>query len=282
MQKLFNKILVPVDFSPRSKAAVEKAVEIAQQYNCQIHLLHVANHSPFTTIALAEGHTMVPAIMVENKVELEAQMKRLIKYIELLATDTVQVFCGIREGSWNESVVEYVYDNHIDLVLIGQNRSALTKRKMFVNPDFIAEKTNIPVITIPSNRRLTKLYSIVIPVTNFLPVRKLMYGVYIGSFYNTTIKLLGVENERVKKQVQYYLAKSLQLITDNCDVRVETEIIVSENVAEAVHEFAMLQSADLVIVNPGTQTKMPGFFSSLLGNILQKYSAPPILAVNPG
>lgn len=282
MQKLFNEILVPVDFSPRSKAAVEKAVEIAGQYNCRIHLLHVTNLSTFTTIALAEGHTMVPAIMVENKVALNTQMNRLVKHIQFLSTNAVRVSCSIQEGTWNESVVNFVCANNIDLVLIAQNRSTLIKRKMYVNPDFIAEKTNIPVITIPSNRRLTRLYSIVIPVTNFLPVRKLMYGVYIGSFYNTTIKLLGIENQRMKKQVQYYLTKSLQLITDNCDVRVETEIIVSNNVAEAVNQFAMLQSADLVIVNPGTQTKMPGFFSSLLGNILQKYSAPPILTVNPG
>lgn len=281
MKKLFNKILVPVDLSARSKPAVEKAIEIARQYNCHIHLLHVSSLSSLTTVAMAEGHMMVPAINVDTRQELNYQMNRLVKYVQFLSSNSFYVSSSIQGGTWNESVVDFVCDNNIDLVLIGQNRSTLAKRKMYVNPDFIAEKTNIPVITIPSNRRLTKLYSIVIPVTNFLPVRKLMYGVYIGSFYNTTIKLLGIENERMKEQVQYYLAKSMQLLKDNCDVRVETEIIVSENVAEAVNEFAMLQSADLVIVNPGTQTKMPGFFSSLLGNILQKYSAPPILAVTP-
>ncbi|MBC7534352.1 MAG: universal stress protein [Ferruginibacter sp.] len=281
MKKLFNKILVPVDLSARSKPAVEKAIEIARQYNCHIHLLHVSSLSSLATVAMAEGHMIVPAINVDTRQELNYQMNRLVKYVQFLSANSFYVSGSIQGGTWNESVVDFVCDNNIDLVLIGQNRSTLTKSKMYVNPDFIAEKTNIPVITIPSNRRLTKLYSIVIPVTNFLPVRKLMYGVYIGSFYNTTIKLLGIENERMKEQVQYYLAKSMQLITDNCDVRVETEIILSENVAEAVNEFAMLQSADLVIVNPGTQTKMPGFFSSLLGNILQKYSAPPILAVTP-
>ena len=46
MQKLFNKILVPVDFTERSEKAVEKAGEIAAQFNCSVYLLHVRYLSP--------------------------------------------------------------------------------------------------------------------------------------------------------------------------------------------------------------------------------------------
>ncbi len=281
MQKLFNKILVPVDFSSKSRTAMEKALEIARQYKCSIHLLHVVTIAPFEAVAMAEGHMAIPYNMIDNKNELTFQLEKLRNHLNFISGNSVSVQYTIINGTWNQAIIDFVAQNEIDLVLIGQKGRALNKRKMHLKPDVIAERANVPVITVPSNRRLTKLYSIVIPITDFLPVRKLMYGIYLAYEYDTTIKLLGIENDKTNEQVQYYLAKARQIIADNCDVRVETEIIVSQNVAEAVNQFAMYRSADLIIVNPGSQTKMPGFFSSLLGNILQKYSAPPVLTVNP-
>jgi hypothetical protein len=107
-----------------------------------------------------------------------------------------------------------------------------------------------------------------------------MYGIYIASRYTTTIKLLGIGNEQMKEKVQYYLKKSYQLIHDNCNVKVELESIFSENVADAVNHFAATHSADLLIVNPGTQTQMPGLISSLLGHVIQRYSKPPVMTIN--
>lgn len=281
MQKLFNKIIVPVDFTSRSRSAIEKAIEIAKQYNCSIHLLHVITVPAFAAVAMAEGHLSIPYNMVDNKPELEEQLKKLSRYISFISDNSIKAEYSIQKGTWDEVIIDMVNQGNYDLLLIGQKGSIIRKRKMMINPDKIAGRTNIPVITVPSNRRMTKLYSIVIPITDFLPVRKLMYGVYIAANHDTTVKLLGVENEHTKEKVQYYIDKARQVIRDNCDVRVETETIVSENVAEAVNQFAMQQAADLVILNPGTQTKMPGFFSSLLGNVIQKYSVPPVLTVSP-
>lgn len=281
MQKLFNKILVPVDFSSKSKSALEKAIGIAVQYNCSINLLHVISLPPFTAMAMAGGDMTIPFAMIDNKQELEFQLEKLCKYIHFQTDNSIEVEYTLLKGTWNDAVIDFVREKKIDLVLIGLKGRALRKKNMLLNPDIIAEKTNIPVITIPSNRRLIRLYSIVIPITDFLPVRKLMYGIYMALGYDATIKLLGIENTNTRERVYYYLTKANQLIRDNCNVKVEMETMVSQNVAEAVNQFAMLSSADLIIVNPGAQTKMPGFFSSLLGNIIQKYSAPPVLTINP-
>ncbi|MGK2863769.1 MAG: universal stress protein [Chitinophagaceae bacterium] len=280
MQKLFNKILLPIDFSSKSKVVLEKAIAIATEYKCSIHLLHVVSISPFEAVAMAEGHMAVPYKIMDNKEELRFHLEKLIEFIHVLGGNSIKVEQSILQGTWDEVIIDMVNEHQFDLVLIGQKGRISRKRKMLLKPDKIAAEANVPVITVPSNRRLTKLYSIVIPITDFLPVRKLMYGIYIASHYDTTIKLLGVENKKTKEQVQYYLNKAYLLIKAHSSVKVATETIVSYNVAEAVNQFAMLQSADLVIVNPGLQTKMPGLFSFLLGNILQKYSAPPVLTVN--
>jgi len=168
--------------------------------------------------------------------------------------------------------------------LIGQQGRSFRKKRMILDANRIAEKTNIPVITIPENRRLTGLTSIVIPITDFLPVKKLMYGVYIAQRFNATIRLLGIEDSKdgnQAKKVQHYLKKSFQLIRDNCPVPVKMASVSGHNVADTVNDYAFKNAADLIIVNPGKQTRMPGLFSSLFGNFLQKFSAPPVLTVNP-
>lgn len=281
MQKLFNKILVPVDFTSQSKKAVERAVDIAKLYNCSIHLLHVVTISPFASVELAKGNMALSNYHINNKEVLEKSLKQMCEQIHLNSNNKLKVDYSLLKGSWDEVIIGLVNENKFDLVIIGQKVKILGKRNMVIGPDNIAARTNVPVITVPSNRRLTELFSIVIPITDFLPVKKLMYGVYMASTYSTTVKLLGIGNEQTKDKVQYYLKKSYQLIHDNCNVKVELETIVSENVADAVNQFASKHSADLLIVNPGTQTKMPGFFSALLGNVIQKYSTPPVLTVNP-
>ncbi|MES1223664.1 MAG: universal stress protein [Bacteroidota bacterium] len=280
MQKLFNRILVPIDFSPRSKTAAEKAVDIATIYDCSIHLLHVAEISPWAAASVTDVHSAIPYNFVDNTKELEYRLSRLAGEIKSLANDKIKVTFSVLTGSWEQTIIDLATREKFDLILIGQKGRFIGKRKMILNPDTIAERANIAVITIPSNRRIVRLYSVVIPITDFLPVRKLMYGIYVASNYNTTIKLLAVENEKTKTQAQLYLKKAYQLIHDHSNVTVEQDTIYSENIAEAINDYAMQQSADLVIVNPGSQTKMPGFLSRLLGKILQKYSAPPVLTIN--
>ena len=280
MQKLFNKILVPVDFSEKSKKAVEKAADIAIQYQCSLHLLHVVTVSPFAAMAMAEGHTAMSYPMYENTAGLISQLKQLCSGLQLPGNGDIAIGYSVQSGTWDEAIIDITNENGFDLIIIGQKGNVLGKRKMHLNPDKIAVNTNIPVITIPFNRRLTELYSVVIPITDFLPVRKLMYGIYIASKYTTTIKLLGIDDGKNVDKVNYYLQKAYQLIRDNCNVKVELKTVESYNVAEAVNQFAMQNEADLIIVNPGTQTRMHGFFASVLGNIIQKYTAPPVLTVN--
>ncbi|MEP7111137.1 MAG: hypothetical protein ABI760_24285 [Ferruginibacter sp.] len=134
----------------------------------------------------------------------------MINYLHLLSEDPIKVEYNIYKRTWDETIIDLVNQHGFDLVLNGQKRRVTGKSNMLINPDKIAGKINIPVITAPIKRRLTRLYSIKIPITDFLPVRKLMYGVYIASVYETSIKLLAIENKKTKGQSKVLHGKSLQ------------------------------------------------------------------------
>jgi len=282
MQKLFNKILVPVDFSSKSKSAIEKAVEISTRHNCSIYLLHVVTTSPFELISIGESPVGTPYNIIDKNLQLEFQLEKHAEYAKRLAGHSVKIGFGVTEGTWNKTIIDLVNEQNFDLVLVGQKKKIMGNRNMLINPDKIAVNTNVPVITVPANRKIASLYSIVIPITDFLPVRKLMYGIYIAAGNNTSIKLLGIENEQTKESVQYYMAKAYRLIRDNCNVKVELETMYCDNVADAVNKYSTLKSGDMVILHPGAQTNMPGFFTSLVYSIIRKYAMPPILTVTHG
>jgi nucleotide-binding universal stress UspA family protein len=279
MQKLFNKILIPVDFSSKSKSVVAKAVNLAKLYECDIHLLHVITISPFDAIASAEGHMFIPYNAMSNHEELKRQLEKLCDEIRVMSDYSLKISYSLLKGLWEDTLVGLTRRRKIDLILIGQREKSGSKRKMLLNPDKIAERTKVPVITIPANRRMTKLYSILIPITDFFPIRKLVYGIHIASVYHTTIKLLGIESHDTKEVVANNLDRAVSFLRDYYHITVEIDTVCNENIAQAVNEFANREAADLVIVNPDTQTKMPGFLSSIFGNIIQKFSVPPVLTI---
>lgn len=281
IQKLFNKILVPVDFSPRSQAAITKAIELANEFDCSVTVLHVETMAPFASVAFAEGHVVVPYPLLNNSSELQYKLERIVdkaaRGFNMLPVIKTVLLCG----TWNDCIIAYINQHDTDLVLLGQRSRILKKRSMYINPDLIAFKTNIPVITVPTSRRLSKLLSVVIPVTDFVPFRKLMYGIYLASHNNATIRLLSVQSGNHNERYEHCLAKTLSLLRDTTGIPTETDVIVSSNVAEALHDYSRLWSSDLVIVNPGKQSRMPGFFSRITGNILQKYASTPVLTISP-
>jgi nucleotide-binding universal stress UspA family protein len=279
MQKLVNRILVPVDFSGRSKSVAEKAMEFAVQHKCIVHLLHVDGIGPLKGLMLTQGHLLSPLPQPDNYKELEYKIRNT--YLSDQSEDNPGTHITIRTGNWTDEIMEFVQAQKIDLVFIGQKSKFIGKRKLKFNPDKIASKTNIPVITVPANRKIIPMRSIVIPVTDFLPIRKIIYGIYFASGASCTIKLLGVSRAEEKEKALHYLVKASQLIKEHCVAKVQIENIISDNVASAIERYARAESADLVILNPGKQSAMPGFFSSFFKNIIQKYAAPPVLTLNP-
>lgn len=147
---MFKRILVPLDFSPPSDAALEYARSVAGQYGASLHLLHVAE-DPYRAFYSAE--VFVPQveglreeILTDAARQLTARL-RPSDVTELRAT--AESIIGTPAGS----IVEYAARRDIDLIVMGTHgRGGMAKLLMGSVAERVVRMAPCPVLTVREGR----------------------------------------------------------------------------------------------------------------------------------
>lgn len=114
---LYERVLVPTDFSPGAQPALERGVDLARQFGAELHLLHVA--------LLAEATPMYPLFQTGSNVEaIVTQVKEvaLSKLEELKAEIDLpeRVHAEVRHAaSAASTITAYAAEKEIGLIAIG-------------------------------------------------------------------------------------------------------------------------------------------------------------------
>jgi nucleotide-binding universal stress UspA family protein len=108
-----TKILVPIDFSPSSHAALEAAADLAKHFHAQIHLVHVIPMFPATTL---------PDFIPEAKFleETRADAERLFAACKAdFSAKGIKVGSSIEVGDdVAGNILDVIDREHIDMVVI--------------------------------------------------------------------------------------------------------------------------------------------------------------------
>jgi universal stress protein A len=108
-----KKILVPLDFSPMSRKAFQYALRFAEQFGCEIVLLHVVE--PVTAIAGAPLGVDIFAQPEEDTVAAEAELASLVAS----ARNQLNSFTSaVRTGHAPNEITKAAKDLDVDLILI--------------------------------------------------------------------------------------------------------------------------------------------------------------------
>jgi nucleotide-binding universal stress UspA family protein len=118
-----TKILLPIDFSPSSQAALEMAANLALHFHAELCLVHVI---PFFLTAtypdMVPGNAFFPAIVSDDKFVQEARTfaeRHLAKCRTALAARGVKSTSIVEVGNGVVgNIMEVVEREHIDLVVI--------------------------------------------------------------------------------------------------------------------------------------------------------------------
>jgi nucleotide-binding universal stress UspA family protein len=108
-----SKILLPIDFSPSSQAALEMAADLALHFHAELYLVNVIPMFPTTTLP-----DLIPEseFIKETTTFADAHLAKCIKALEtrgVKATSSVEVGNDIAGN-----LMEVVEREHIDMVVI--------------------------------------------------------------------------------------------------------------------------------------------------------------------
>ena len=247
----FNTILIPVDFSLNTEVAVKKAAELAGKEGVELHLLHVVKPGGNVEAdfeRLEDGiHELYPAVRVRTHVLPGRGVQRtIIECAELLRPD---------------------------LIIIGKSEPPRRWLRFGgISPDGIAKKSDCPVLTVKPGSADSKTRVILIPIRDFLPERKLEWAVLLAKRYRAQVHLLAIQDRQETKDwaLPQVFLKAYHQLREHLHHPIEYSATGRQSTAKAALSCAESIMADMILVNPETESGVSGFtgyrhISDLLG-----------------
>ena len=109
-----------------------------------------------------------------------------------------------------------------------------------------------------------------------------MFASYLARKYNSKIHLLSIAGDEKDSAADrnQYLFKAYQLLRENTNLTVECHTIRGHNIADSTLRFARKINADLIVVNPGKESRLSGFVNKLIDGSLFTESRIPVLTIS--
>lgn len=278
MQKLFTKILVPVNFSRNARWPVDKAIQLANKFGCDILLLHVQPPQP--TIPFLYNAFFSAPFINSSEVDLSMKMKELELQYKPRLKEGLLMTSVILVGYWQSLLNDVIIAEHIDLTVVPRIRkrfgSSLIRR---ININKLSQRTNCPIMTITRNLNANHLENIVVPVNDLLPLKKLTIATYLSLETKGCIYLMGKSNQTKAKPEKGCLMRAYQLLNDFGILNIQCALQDNDDIATGTLTYAKDVKANLIVVNPGKESRFKGLWNKLGGKYLYRESEIPVLTV---
>jgi nucleotide-binding universal stress UspA family protein len=280
---IFLKILVPVDFTINTQIAIKKAIELSGADSPTIFLLHVmhpvSKHSQPVT---AEYDAFTKSDRYQR--EITRLQKLRLDIFENMSTNA-KVETLLVAGKIEEAIVEKAKDLNIDLIILGKhNRQIVFPVVNAASPNKIARLSNCPVLTVKAGSIDRKIKSIVVPVGQKVPKRKIEIVVALANKFHAkihlvTLKKANVNHDRNASQAVLRTFEILQNFSQNSSI--EHKVLEGNNLASAALKYSETIAADLILVNPDTETRISNFTGQHITDRILNSSPLQVLQLEP-
>jgi len=155
-----EKILVPCDFSEQAISAFRLAIDLAQQSNREVHLLHVIELPVMHDSMLLPTLSFEATLLKELNDNAENQSRKIK---EEFASDA-PVIAKTIFGNTSMMILDYIDEAGIELVVMGtKGASGLRELLIGSNAERIVRRAPCPVITVRKYSKLQAIKNIVFP-----------------------------------------------------------------------------------------------------------------------
>lgn len=133
-----KRVLVATDFSNDAELAFRYGLSLAEEYQAELHLLHVL------PVALSPTQATMPA-------GIESDFQRAARQLQLAVPSEAHLWCkvfqSVRAGQPYREILAYAEEHKIDLVCLGEHGAGFTMRALFgSNADRVLRQAPCPVL----------------------------------------------------------------------------------------------------------------------------------------
>lgn len=142
-----KRILFPTDFSDCSRPAQSQACALADQFDAELHVLHVLQDAMLMIPEPGSALALPQNFLLDLKESAEKALDGLLS-AELLKKLTVRR--ATRLGNAAVEIVKYAQFHEVDLIVLGTHgRGALGHLLMGSVAERVVQHAHCPVLTVP-------------------------------------------------------------------------------------------------------------------------------------
>ncbi len=280
MNSSIKKILVPIDLTEFSEAAISNAVSMAKLLNAEVFLIHVLAVNDYYFSIVPEMRTLLPSI-TEIEVSVKKRMEELQANVTKQSGITPNVF--VTTGNIETEIIDFSKKKKIDLILMGTH-GASGYKELFIgsNAQRVVSLSDIPVLTMQNGIQKPEFKNILLPIDNSLHSReKLNIVMVIANLFGAIIHLLGLPDSDKKEDLDKFniKMKSIGEIITAEKLSFKASIVDGDNIAKAALAYAKENKCDLIAVNTGHESKITGIFPGLFAQQIVNHSTIPVLSI---
>ena len=275
--KLYS-ILVPIDFTGKNKWAIAKAIEIANNFDSNIHFVSIVHQ------------TIIPILPVEASIftPYESHADRLNNYErlkELAARYSNEICCNgkieicVLEGNPEKRLMEYIRDFEMDMVIIGLSKFNLAQRVVSsVSISRLAGKTNVPVLAVGSSGLIRHFKKIILPLHDDVTMRRIKMATMLARTFKSTIYMVTLRSEN--NAAEKIINEALEIVQSISTIPVQGIILEGKSLAKTTLDFSKKINADLIMINPLREFNLPGWWNRFTNKLLTYGSQIPVITIN--
>jgi nucleotide-binding universal stress UspA family protein len=144
--RTFRRIVHPSDFSPASRPALRKAIELAKSHRARLFVVHVLSMLPVVPDAYV-APTVWDDLERGQRITAQRQLGRLVATAKAAGVRASGVVLDI--GVTHEQIVRFARARRADLIVMGTHgRSGLTRALLGSVASRVLAAARCPVLTV--------------------------------------------------------------------------------------------------------------------------------------
>jgi nucleotide-binding universal stress UspA family protein len=280
MSSSFKNILIPVDFSANTEIAVKQAIELACTNGSTIHLLHVIKPKVICRV-IPFSKQFMPQLNESYSAKKAMYDLQQWKYAIEESVPHCNVKTRVAEGIICARIRDVAKEINPQLIIIAKKNDH--KYFSLVNsicPNGLAKSTGNPVLAIRTSIIDTKVKIIVVPVGSFIPIRKIQLVIEFAQRYRAAIHLVTIPNRIEFEETKgNSFLETYRILKNVLTSPIEHHILKGNNLPKAILEYAQCIAADLILANPGSETRISNVTGKHINDALTISSKLKILSI---